>query len=51
MYDGFYYNKQLFNGEGSATIVLYTYTESVEEKKKGRNEEGKKTGLDLNCPS
>ena len=38
----------VFNGEGCATIVLlYTYTESVEEKKYDeegeRNGEGKKT--------
>ena len=37
----------VFNVEGCATIVLlYTYTESVEEKnmmKKERNGEGKKT--------
>ena len=41
------------NGEGCATIVLlYTYTESVEEKnmvKKGKKKENEKcSGLDLN---
>ena len=52
----------VFNGEGCATIVLlYTYTESVEEKKimmkKGkkwrRKENGKKkfSWLDLNSAS
>ena len=35
----------VFNGEGCATIViLYTYTESVEERRRERNGEGKKTG-------